>query len=189
MRLILTRHGETLGNKEKIHEGGRRHGKLTELGLEQARKLALRLKDEKIDYAYSSDLRRAKQTAKEIMKYHQKIPIEFTNDLREIDLGSFTEKHFSEVDWNKTPKNLESNENAQIRALKFINKIYPKHKNDSILIVAHAFFNKALITGVLGKDVSAMKEVEQKNTCVNIIEINENKDHKIHLLNCIKHLE
>jgi broad specificity phosphatase PhoE len=189
MKIYLTRHGETLGNKDKIHEGGRLHGKLSDLGLEQARKLALRLKDENIDYVYSSDLRRAKQTAKEIMKYHQKTPIKFIKDLREMDLGSFTGKHFDEVDWNKTPKNLESNENAQMRALKFIDKTYPKHKNDSILIVAHAFFNKALISGIQGKETSVMKEIEQKNTCVNIIEIREDKKHIIHLLNCIKHLE
>ena len=35
---------------------------LTKVGIEQARKLALRLKDEKIDAAYVSDLDRAKDT-------------------------------------------------------------------------------------------------------------------------------
>jgi len=189
MKIFLTRHGETIGNKERIHEGGRRHGKLSELGLEQAKKLGLRLKDEKFDHVYSSDLRRAKQTAREIMKFHPKIKIKFTKELREIDLGSFSGKHFDKVDWNKSPKNLEKKEDAQARAIKFIDRIYKKHKNQSILIIAHAYFNKALLSWVQRKDISAMKDIEQKNTCVNIIEIREDKKHRIHLLNCIKHLE
>jgi hypothetical protein len=43
--------------------------------------------------------------------------------------------------------------------------------------------------GILGKDTSAMDKIDQKNTCVNIIEIKENKKNIIHLLNCTKHLE
>ena len=42
MRLILVRHGETLDNVNGVLRG-QGHGKLTKLGVEQAKKLAKRL--------------------------------------------------------------------------------------------------------------------------------------------------
>ena len=64
MRLILVRHGETNENKNKVVQGFL-NTTLSKIGIQQAKKVANRLKDEKIDFAYSSDLDRAKQTAKE----------------------------------------------------------------------------------------------------------------------------
>ena len=68
MRLILTRHGETEDNVKEILQG-QAGGKLTAKGIEQAKKLALRLKKEKIDKIYVSDLKRAVDTAKELHAY------------------------------------------------------------------------------------------------------------------------
>jgi broad specificity phosphatase PhoE len=189
MKIILTRHGETVGNLKNILEGGRMQGKLSRLGLRQVKKLALRLRKEKFDYVYSSDLKRAKETAGAIMKYHPDTPVKFVKDLREQDLGDFTEKHHDSVDWSKKPKNFETRKHIQKRAMKFIDRIYRKHKNQTVLLVAHSIFNKALLTGVLGKHTDLMDEIDQKNTCVNIIEIREDKKHVVHLMNCIKHLD
>jgi broad specificity phosphatase PhoE len=57
MKLFLIRHGDT-----KIIDG---EAKLTKKGILQSKELAKRLKDLKIDQIYSSDLERAKETAKE----------------------------------------------------------------------------------------------------------------------------
>ena len=65
MRLILTRHGQTEENVKRILQG-HMPGKLTPLGIEQAKKLASRLKDENIDAIYSSDLARTTDTTKEM---------------------------------------------------------------------------------------------------------------------------
>ena len=65
MKLIITRHGETEENKAGIIQG-HLPGHLSEAGIEQAKKVAFRLKDEKINFIYSSDLDRAADTAKEI---------------------------------------------------------------------------------------------------------------------------
>jgi broad specificity phosphatase PhoE len=91
MKLILTRHGETEENKLGIMQG-HMPGKLSGLGIEQAKRLALRLKEERIDFIYSSDLARASDTAKAIAKYHPNTPIEFVEELRERDLGEFQGK-------------------------------------------------------------------------------------------------
>ena len=62
---ILVRHGETTWNLE-----GRRQGQsdspLTAIGLAQARAIADRLADERVDALYSSDLTRALHTAAQI---------------------------------------------------------------------------------------------------------------------------
>lgn len=76
MKLIITRHGETEENKAGIIQGYL-PGHLSKTGIEQAKKVVLRLKDEKIDFIYSSDLDRAANTAKEIAKFHPDVPIEF----------------------------------------------------------------------------------------------------------------
>jgi len=107
MKLILTRHGETIENQKKIMQG-HLGGHLSENGKWQVRKLALRLKNEKIDAMYSSDLKRAADTAKEIAKYHKNIQINFVQELREVNLGSLTGKCSENVDWNNRPDDIES---------------------------------------------------------------------------------
>lgn len=88
MKIILTRHGRTEENDAGILQG-HLPGTLSENGWNQARKVAERLKSETIDYAYSSDLARSANTAKEIMKYHPETPMEFTEELRETFLGGW----------------------------------------------------------------------------------------------------
>ena len=83
MRLILTRHGETEENVAGISQGQLLPGKLTDKGIEQAKKLASRLKDEKVDAIYSSDLARSADTAKIIAKYHSKVKFHLAKELRE----------------------------------------------------------------------------------------------------------
>ncbi|KAI9140856.1 histidine phosphatase superfamily [Paraphysoderma sedebokerense] len=63
---------------------------LNEQGHKQASRLAYRLKKEKFDHIYSSDLIRAKQTVKEIMRYHPDTPSTYDNRLREQNLGDLT---------------------------------------------------------------------------------------------------
>ncbi len=107
MKLILTRHGETEENKSKIFQG-HLPTKLSKEGINQVRRLARRLKDEKIDAIYSSDLPRAIDTAKEIAKYHKNACLIFTKELREFDAGELTGKPQSLLDWNNLPKSMET---------------------------------------------------------------------------------
>ena len=66
MELIIIRHGESLGDIKKVHEG-RADLVLTELGEGQARKLAdWLIENEKIDKIISSPLKRAHKTEEEI---------------------------------------------------------------------------------------------------------------------------
>ncbi|MBI4162713.1 MAG: histidine phosphatase family protein [Candidatus Aenigmarchaeota archaeon] len=87
MKLIIVRHGESLANTQMLFEGSS-HGELTELGIQQAKKVGLRLKNEKIDIAYVSDLKRAQDTSAEILKFHVDTPVIPTEELRERHYGT-----------------------------------------------------------------------------------------------------
>ena len=196
MRLIITRHGETEENKTGKLQG-HLPGKLSSLGIEQAEKVALRLKNEKIDYIYSSDLARAADTAKEIAKYHPAAPIEFTQELREKDLGEYTGRMISElnignVDITVTPlaflqpKEGESQEQISQRAKNLFFNILKKHHNDTVLLVGHGGINAAIIAAIINKPSNEIER--QLNTSVSILDINKNKNYKTLFFNNIDHL-
>jgi broad specificity phosphatase PhoE len=76
------------------------------------------------------------------------------------------------------------------RAKIFLDKVYEKHKNHTILLISHGRISEVLITIILNKSLNYLEELEHlKNTSMNIFEIREDKKHKVHLLNCTKHLE
>ena len=190
MKLILTRHGETEENKRGILQG-HLPGNLSKEGKEQAKKVALRLKNEKIDAVYSSDLKRAKDTAKEILKFHKNITVHYVKELREGNVGSYTGRIKSEVDINHYPDDAEKLEKIRERAEKVLDKIYSKNKDKIVLFVTHSGIYKTILSIILDMPFENIKKEigSPKNTAVSIFEIREDKKHKIHLLNCIKHLE
>lgn len=65
MELLIIRHGRSLGDDENRVEGGGWDAPLTEVGPEQASKLATRLRDEgyQFDLLYSSLLIRTRKIA------------------------------------------------------------------------------------------------------------------------------
>ncbi len=188
MKLIITRHGETEENKKGILQG-HLPGKLTKLGLEQARKLSLRLKEEKIDAIYSSDLARASDTAKEIAKFHPNVKLFFVRELREKDQGSLTGKFIKEIDWNK-PRDTEKKESMFKRAKVILDKSYKQHKGQTVVFVSHGGLIKILISLLMNKPLEAIKKMEHPiNTAVSIFEIKEDNNHEMIIINCGKHLE
>jgi probable phosphoglycerate mutase len=197
MRLIIVRHGQTDENVAGIIQG-HLPGKLTKEGIEQAKKLALRLKTEKIDHIFSSDLARTADTAKEIARYHPKIPIEFVVELRERNLGEKAGRNKHEIGWDPhdyrttepTPKGGESMEELFDRAQRFLRKVLSKHPNDTVLFAGHNGINKAMIAAVMGKKWDEIRTLQShKNTSVSIFEIDESRNHTIHLMGCVNHLE
>jgi len=197
MRLILTRHGETIENKMGIIQG-HLPGKLSKLGKEQAKKLAKRLKNEKIDFIYSSDLARAADTAKEIAKFHPIIPVEFVEDLRERYLGSFQGTKTNEIHDDKIHllesterhEDIETNVELYQRINKFFNFVLNKHPNNNVLFVGHSGAGKALVCSIMNKSPNDIKTIENlSNTSVTIYEIDKDKNCKTFLFNCTKHLD
>jgi len=197
MKIILTKHGETIENKKGIIQG-HLPGKLSKLGKEQAKKLALKLKNEKIDYIYSSDLKRAKDTTKEITKYHPNTKIILTKKLRERKWGEFQGKTKQELGFQKNKplnkdikvKNSESIKQVYDRAKKFIKELLKNHKNKTILLVGHQAIDKAIINYILNKSEKEIKNSQKINPAsITIIEFDNKKTPKIKKLNYIRHLK
>jgi len=88
MKITSVRHGESKRNKERIIQE-QVAGELTKEGINQARKLAERLSGKVFDKIFCSDSERAKETAKEIIKFHQETPIEYLEELREMKAGEY----------------------------------------------------------------------------------------------------
>ena len=155
MQLIIIRHGETLWNKE-----GRVQGisdvELSAVGIEQARLLALSLKDHPIRVIHTSPLKRALKTAEIINEFHQK-EIHIHDDLMEIDPGDFEGAYYknlvvSENDflnkWAANPASVkmpngESLTQLQERAWRAMEVII--NKDENALVVAHNFTIAAIV--------------------------------------------
>lgn len=189
MRLIITRHGETEENALGITQG-HMPGTLSRKGIEQADKVALRLKDEHIDYIYSSDLARARDTALKIAKYHPATPLELTSELRERCWGELEGKGPAQKRiFTPNPKGAETKEHLFNRAITFVDRILKKHRNDTVLIVGHGSINKAIILHLFGKGDKESHGIEEMaNTGLTILSIDEKGGCKIDLHNCIRHL-
>ncbi|OUM70421.1 hypothetical protein PIROE2DRAFT_19472 [Piromyces sp. E2] len=90
LQITVVRHGATKYAKQKPRVlQGQCDVDINEEGIEQAKALARRLRKEKYDIIYSSDLLRAKSTVEQILEYHKETPVVYTHDLREQDVGNF----------------------------------------------------------------------------------------------------
>ncbi|MBN2881830.1 histidine phosphatase family protein [Candidatus Woesearchaeota archaeon] len=190
MKLIITRHGETLENINKICQG-QTEGTLSENGIEQAKKLALRLKDTKIDAIYSSSLRRTIDTSKEILKFHPQLKLNLDKRIMERYLERFENKPFPEDwDWDNLPEGVETNQEMYNRVKDFLDDIYKKHKDETVLIVCHGGTKIAFLNIIYNKSPEESNTWDHiKNTSISEFTIEEDGKHKVHVLNDTTHLK
>jgi len=145
---FLLRHGRAILNKKRIvsswPEKFKNH--LTKEGKKQIEEILPRLRRERIDFIFSSDLLRTRQTA-EMVAEKLGLKISFDKRLREIGMGIFNGK--SEKDWNdffgtnekrfikRPPQGGENYRDIKKRVRDFFKDINSKHKDKNILIVGH----------------------------------------------------
>jgi 2,3-bisphosphoglycerate-dependent phosphoglycerate mutase len=79
LKIYLFRHGETYYNEKHIFTGWK-DSKLSPKGIKQAKIIAKKLKNKKIDIAYQTRLSRSKDTLKEVLKYHPECKEVITDD-------------------------------------------------------------------------------------------------------------
>ncbi len=144
IELILSRHGETEENKQRILQG-QMPGHLSETGKEQAEQLADLLENEPIDIIICSDLARSYDTAMAVARRKGMKPIA-TPLLREMDWGIYTGKIAHELDFNSLPESVESTEAQYKRAGDFIDFLKKEFPGKHILAIGHGGFNRAIIT-------------------------------------------
>ncbi|MFW5746386.1 MAG: histidine phosphatase family protein [Nanoarchaeota archaeon] len=188
--------GETEENKLGIIQG-HLPGHLSEKGIEQAERLALRLKDEVVDCIYSSDLARAADTAQEIARFHRDFPLRYVEDLREKFLADWEGKTKESLGFTATtsiagmfPEGAETADAVFARAQKFMDAILADHADGTVLFVGHNVINKAIIAVITGRSAEAIASIENMhNTGVCEFTIEKEGKHTIVVFNCSKHLE
>jgi probable phosphoglycerate mutase len=198
MRLIITRHGETEDNMNDTF-AGQLPGKLTPLGVVQAEKVAVRLKNEKIDVIYSSDLKRASDTAIAIHRFHPSTEIILTEELRERHMGEYQGKSLNDLgltrenfNWSKVPQPSggETLSSMLERASKFLHRILLKHSKETVLVVAHEGICKAIIASLIDGTVETFKKTcNLDNTSITIYNIQTDGKYSVETFNCMDHLE
>jgi len=182
MKLFIVRHGESVGNVLRIIQGQKDY-ELTKKGFEQAEKIGLRLKDESFEAIYSSDLKRAADTAKAISK-QQKTKLILTEKLRERNFGSFVDKQGSDLDWNNIPDDVETDESIKERILKVLNKVQKNHTGN-VALITHGGVVRGLINHFTQIPLNDIGRI--RNTSLSIFELEDNNIKPI-ILNCTKHL-
>lgn len=132
-------HGTTTDNLEKKATGWL-PGTLSEKGIEQANNLANIIKDEYFDVVFSSDLKRAVDSAKIDFQYHD---VEIIQDmrLRECNYGDYDGKDSKLADYSihiedKFP-NGECLIDVEDRMRDFVKFLRENYNNKKIAIVSH----------------------------------------------------
>jgi len=163
------RHGETHWNKDGLIQGADSDIELNDTGLEQARRLAVFLRNEPITTVLSSPLRRAIATAEVIAGEHQ-LPVKTDEGLKELKVGDlegvsisnlsttfsrFLLKWWQDGEAMKLP-NGESLVDLQQRVWKAIDGLMERQKTGSDLdtdgtavVVSHYFVTLAIILKAL----------------------------------------
>ncbi|MDR1755474.1 MAG: histidine phosphatase family protein [Culturomica sp.] len=173
MKLILVRHGETVANRRHILQG-QTHGKLTAEGVSQADKVAGFLASFDVDICFTSDLRRAVDTAAIVALKHPRMRIVKDIRLRERYLGEIQGRKIP-ADWDGTGhyESAEPVPELYERVKSFVSYILTSHPDQVILIVSHGITLKILLSVCLGYDALQFPEIEDlKNGSVSILEQN-----------------
>ncbi|MBS3074155.1 histidine phosphatase family protein [Candidatus Pacearchaeota archaeon] len=151
--IYLFRHGMTEDNAEGVFSGWR-DTKLTERGIRDAKIVALRLKDKRVDAAYRTRLSRSRDTLKEVLKFHPECRRIIQDDrIIERNYGKLQGKTHLEVvekygpkmydkwhrSYNSRPPYGESFKDIEKRVRSFIRELLKmmKEKKVNVAISAH----------------------------------------------------
>lgn len=197
-RVVFIRPGETDWNKI-----GRWQGivavPLNTHGIKQTQRLAKFIRNIRLDMIYSSDVRRAKETASVLSEY-AKVPIHYDNRLRERHLGLWQGLSMNEMrDWykgqyaelQKDPLNTrapegESRADVAERVTACFNEMLEKG-GGNIGIISHTTAIRVLLSNLI-PDITAF-DMQFRNISVTTIVSQDDGSWKLTQLDDVTHLE
>ncbi|KAI5900462.1 phosphoglycerate mutase-like protein [Schizophyllum commune H4-8] len=186
----IVRHGETEENLKMIMQG-QLDTQLNETGKEQAKLVADALREVAFDKAYSSDLSRARETAKAILSHHPSVQLVEDKALRERHLGDLQGKP---VGTRYAPNDplLESHEKLGQRALAWWDRhiVAPAKSQGwdgqpiAVLLVSHGGFIGTLIKTLSNNGRASMApgittDKRALNASITTVEVGRAADGKI----------
>ncbi len=178
-RLLLIRHGEA-GRPGVLH--GHVDVPLTDRGRDQVRRLARRLADEHLDAVYSSDLSRARESAR-ILAEERGLPVIEDPAFRELSMGAWEGAPVDDLSrrepaalrhWWKdpvcsAPPNGESLRDLACRVLPALERLVRRHAGQTVALVAHGGVNRVILLHHLEAPLEAFHRISQDHACVNRI--------------------
>lgn len=183
-RLILIRHGYSVGNKERRFSG-QADVMLDEIGILQAREITEYVVNNfDIDAVYSSDLSRAYETVRGIAEAFSLSVIK-RRELRELDVGVWQGRPVSEIaeeypeEFNLFRSNIgryrpvggESYEEMMKRAMDEIYRIVAENKGKTVVIGTHGGVIRVIRAFIKGLSLDEIKTLSHvPNASVTILE-------------------
>jgi broad specificity phosphatase PhoE len=184
LHLMLVRHGETEWNVQRRFQG-QTDVPLSDFGKWQAELIAGRLKSQKIDALYTSDLKRARETAAAIAEF-SRLEIVSEPRLRELKFGILEGMTFDEAqvqhpemiaawldDFHSTPEGGESIEDFHLRLVSLLEDLKRKHDEQVVLLVAHGGPLSEILRIVLGLSQEKRWYLELENASLSEVLIAE----------------
>ena len=159
-RLILVRHGESSGNRDRIFATSPHDLPLTELGYRQAHEAARRIAELfRPELVVTSSYLRASETAR-IIAGALGLPLEIEPDLHEREFGTLRGRSYdsflAEPDydpqrpWAWKPEGGESYEEVQTRVSPVLDRLAAAHTGREVVVVSHGGVMSALWAYVAG---------------------------------------
>jgi alpha-ribazole phosphatase/probable phosphoglycerate mutase len=181
-RIHLLRHGQVCGFETRRYNG-QADVALTDLGVEQTRAYAERLRDIPLTAVYSSDLPRSLFGAGLIAESHGLVPIPDAR-LRELHIGEWEGLTWDRIqqrwplEWQArlddlvevAPPGGESLLQLAQRLRPPITELVEQHRGEEIALVAHGGVNRVILLDAIGAPLSQMFHIEQNYGCYNIID-------------------
>jgi probable phosphoglycerate mutase len=201
MRLRLVRHGESEGNVMATLQGCRVDTPLSARGRRQAESLAIRLAGEDVDAVVASPMRRALETAQVIAAPHG-LGVRVDSDFVEFDWGKWTGRPFDDAlerevadlraRWRAGDVDVPApGGESPLRALSRVTRGVERLRAAGVaapVVVAHGRINRVLVTHVLGRHLSRMDEVRQRNGTLSVFDWNDGAPASALLLDDVAHM-
>jgi len=151
---------------------------LNKWGVVQARKLAYRLRDNKFDAMYCSQITRAIETCEAVNKYHN-MDVEFKKEFNEV----------GDEDWPQPgviskPGDLHNFHDRSEAIYKTFKGLVKRHRDSKakmteVIIFTHGNWIRALLTMILGDgNPNVFAHFVIHNTSLTIIDVNEDDDYE-----------
>ncbi|MCL4834320.1 MAG: phosphoglycerate mutase family protein [Caldilineaceae bacterium] len=207
--LWLIRHGESVGNRDRIYQG-QNDLPLSPLGHEQAALLAQRLAPihtlSPFCALYASDLQRAMETARPTAQAIG-LPILPQPALREIDVGAWSGLTFADIqrrfpdEWaaaypvmdpDQVRGGGESYRQAQSRTVAAVRAIAARHPGGRVLIFFHGGVLQTVLSHLMGLSLPNKRFLQTSNTSISRVRIADGNGagHDLVLgMNDVAHLE
>lgn len=193
----MIRHGETDWSCQKRYCGFTDVA-LNQKGRDQARQLSKRLREKKVHKVYSSDMKRALEFAKIVLR---DTPIEQSSGLREMNFGIFEGLTYQEIidryqeiytRWIEAPLDVaipggEGLRDLSKRTRKALAEILSCNKNRTVFIFSHAGPISVILCDILKLDLREVWKVKQDLANMSIVEFAKGRG-KIGMLNDTSHL-